>query len=457
MKNIRITVFLLLSYSTAWSQTNTFPSSGNVGIGTTSPSMKLDIVGSGTSTTIARINSGGHANFRQSRGSSAYDGGYLFYTGSALDWRLQESANGSDLHFRDESLGTNVMTFQDNTGNVGIGTTNLASKFSLHAGGSVSNYMRVTNTSTGDGSGNGTLYGIDPSNNAAMWNYENTEMYFGTSNQRRMTINSDGNIGIGTTNLASKFSLHAGGSVSNYMRVTNTSTGDGSGNGTLYGIDPSNNAAMWNYENTEMYFGTSNQRRMTINSDGNIGIGTTNLASKFSLHAGGSVSNYMRVTNTSTGDGSGNGTLYGIDPSNNAAMWNYENTEMYFGTSNQRRMTINPGGSIGIGTITTGTHKLAVEGTIGAREIKVEATGWSDFVFEDNYELRTLEEVEEHINENGHLPEIPSEAEVTENGINLGEMNAKLLQKIEELTLYLIEQHKEIKKLKEKVNRLENE
>ncbi len=63
-------------------------------------------------------------------------------------------------------------------------------------------------------------------------------------------------------------------------------------------------------------------------------------------------------------------------------------------------------------------------------------TGRSDFVFENDYELRTLEEVEQHINEKGRLPEIPSETEVTENGINLGEMNAKLLQKIEELTLY---------------------
>jgi len=68
-----------------------------------------------------------------------------------------------------------------------------------------------------------------------------------------------------------------------------------------------------------------------------------------------------------------------------------------------------------------------------------------------------LEEVENFILENNHLPEIPSEVEVTGNGINLGEMNAKLLQKIEELTLYLIEQNKEIEELKEKVNRLENE
>lgn len=140
------------------------------------------------------------------------------------------------------------------------------------------------------------------------------------------------------------------------------------------------------------------------------------------------------------------------------------------GSSPTTDFYISGGGQVGIGTISTGTHKLAVEGSIGAREIKVEASGWSDFVFENSYDLRTLEEVEQHIKENGHLPEIPSETEVTENGINLGQMDAKLLQKIEELTLYMIDMNKQLKSqsarvqqleqensdLKEKVNSLEN-
>ncbi|MEM7296879.1 MAG: hypothetical protein AAF391_01270 [Bacteroidota bacterium] len=126
-------------------------------------------------------------------------------------------------------------------------------------------------------------------------------------------------------------------------------------------------------------------------------------------------------------------------------------------TVDKTAFVVKSNGNVGIGTTSTGTHKLAVEGTIGAREIKVEASGWSDFVFEKDYKLPTLEEVEKHINDKGHLPEIPSEAEVTENGINLGEMNAKLLQKIEELTLYLIEQNKEIKALKEEVSELKAE
>jgi hypothetical protein len=121
-----------------------------------------------------------------------------------------------------------------------------------------------------------------------------------------------------------------------------------------------------------------------------------------------------------------------------------------FATNSSVKMAINVNGNVGIGTIITGTHKLAVEGSIGAREIKVQTTGWSDFVFKKEYNLPTLEEVEKHIAEKGHLENIPSEEEVLKNGINLGEMNAKLLQKIEELTLYMIEMKKDIIILKTK-------
>ncbi|WP_369012981.1 hypothetical protein [Flavobacterium anhuiense] len=82
-------------------------------------------------------------------------------------------------------------------------------------------------------------------------------------------------------------------------------------------------------------------------------------------------------------------------------------------------------------------------------------TGWSDFVFKKEYNLRTLEEVEKHIVEKGHLENIPCEEEVLKNGINLGEMNAKLLQKIEELTLYMIEMKKENEDVKKR--KLRNE
>jgi hypothetical protein len=100
------------------------------------------------------------------------------------------------------------------------------------------------------------------------------------------------------------------------------------------------------------------------------------------------------------------------------------------------------------------TNALDVNGTIRAKEVKVE-TGWADFVFKEGYRLPSLGEVKQHIEENKHLPGIPSEAEVQENGVNLGEMQAKLLQKIEELTLYVIQQQETIEKQQQMIEVLQ--
>lgn len=91
---------------------------------------------------------------------------------------------------------------------------------------------------------------------------------------------------------------------------------------------------------------------------------------------------------------------------------------------------------------------LGVKGKITSSEVMVKIGGWADFVFENDYRLPSLIEVENHIKENGHLKDIPSANEVAKNGIPLGEMNSKLLQKIEELTLYAISQEKKIEELK---------
>nr|WP_197718722.1 hypothetical protein [Pedobacter schmidteae] len=106
--------------------------------------------------------------------------------------------------------------------------------------------------------------------------------------------------------------------------------------------------------------------------------------------------------------------------------------------------------NVGIGTTDTKGYRLAVNGKIRTHEIKVETANWPDYVFAKDYQLPTLQETEKHIKENGHLPGIPSAEEVKTNGIDLGEMNAKLLQKIEELTLHLINQQKEIELLKKR-------
>ncbi|MBO9675241.1 MAG: hypothetical protein J7577_17470 [Sphingobacteriaceae bacterium] len=110
----------------------------------------------------------------------------------------------------------------------------------------------------------------------------------------------------------------------------------------------------------------------------------------------------------------------------------------------------NAQGNVGIGTLVP-KEKLSVNGNIRAKEIKVEATNWPDYVFQKEYSLTPLPEVEKYINTNGHLPEIPSALEVQKEGIALGELNNTLVKKIEELTLHLIEQNKSIIKQNEKL------
>lgn len=102
--------------------------------------------------------------------------------------------------------------------------------------------------------------------------------------------------------------------------------------------------------------------------------------------------------------------------------------------------------------------KLDVDGLIRAKEVKIESE-WADFVFDKDYKLPSLEDVERHIKEHNRLPEIPSEADVKKEGVNIAEIQVKLLQKIEELTLYVIQQDKEIKALKSVIleqNKVEN-
>ena len=133
------------------------------------------------------------------------------------------------------------------------------------------------------------------------------------------------------------------------------------------------------------------------------------------------VSNILAITtNATSGGGSGN--------------WTLNNQNVYYNT-----------GNVGIGT-TTPDEKLAVNGNIHAKEVRVDLSGWPDYVFTKTYDLRTLKQVAEYIKNKGHLPNIPSAKEVEENGILLGDMNAKLLEKIEELTLYILQQQKKIDK-----------
>ncbi len=321
------------------------------------------------------------------------------------------------------------------------------------------------------------------------------KIWMGLSNGNDFRINKEGggnilltggNVGIGTTSPETELHLvgqfrgiqnNSGNIIGLYL--SNDNTTNNNSNSIYFGSkdtsgDRDNGAIIKtifsNHSSTgvtgNLVFETANNadnpsERLRITGTGNIGIGTSSPAAKLQIINQAQSSSGNTLVLGSTSNGSANLRLgYSTDYS-----WIQSHGSKPLRINelgNNTILNLNSG-NVGIGTTSIGSHKLAVEGSIGAREIKVEASGWSDFVFENDYDLRTLEEVEEHINENGHLPEIPSEAEVTENGINLGEMDAKLLQKIEELTLYMIDMNKrmnqletENQELKEKVNSLEN-
>lgn len=190
-----------------------------------------------------------------------------------------------------------------------------------------------------------------------------------------------------------------------------------------------------------------------VNTNGQVSIGKNTAAMKFDVEGG-----------IRSSDGNDNVTLRSINAENlSEIIWGDDLNDrfrFYYnywnGTAQDKEvMSLLPSGNVGIGT-TTPDSKLAVNGNIHAKEVKVDLTGWPDYVFEGNYILPTLKEVEEHIREKGHLINIPSAKEVEANGVELGEMNKLLLEKLEEQMLYILQlnklleqQGKELDKLKE--------
>jgi len=124
-----------------------------------------------------------------------------------------------------------------------------------------------------------------------------------------------------------------------------------------------------------------------------------------------------------TGDG---WSLSGNDATAAQFIGTKNNVPLLFKTNNVSQMRITTGGEVQV------------------KKLKVTQTGWADYVFEPHYKLRPLSEVEKFINKHGHLPEVPSAKEVTTEGLNVGDNQAVLLKKIEELTLYMIEQNKKL-------------
>ncbi len=215
---------------------------------------------------------------------------------------------------------------------------------------------------------------------------------------------NDGNVGVGTSSPRNKFDVMGDAVI-------------GRSDGSLFVIQT---------PATETRLYTSGGKPIVF-PQGNIGIGTTVPQNK--LHVEGDVI-FGR---------SGGTNLYFQTPTTDARIYAQGGKPILF-----------PQGNIGIGTYSP-THRLSVNGTIKAKEIIVSNSGWADYVFEDDYKLMSIKDLDAYIKTHKHLPNIPNATEVEENGVQLGEVQRLQLEKIEELTLYIIELEKRVEQLEAKL------
>ncbi|MDR0863720.1 MAG: hypothetical protein LBO74_02155 [Candidatus Symbiothrix sp.] len=257
-------------------------------------------------------------------------------------------------------------------------------------------------------------------NSLQFWAYDAVQNCAGGLCANRFTLMDNGNVGIGTMNPTAKLE------VDGTIRATETKIGTG--------------------------WVSGNFRLGDIGDGGNLNVPLGSLTKQYNIDFTGywdSAPDLVGARIAALRHNNWQDNIAGIQSTSLAF---YTNPSGAWTSDLTERMRITPAGNIGIGTMNP-QNLLDVNGTIRAKEVKVE-TGWADFVFNEDYNLRPLSEVNTFIKANKHLPEIPTASEVKSEGVNLGEMQTKLLQKVEELTLYLIQQENTIQELKSEIQEL---
>jgi hypothetical protein len=321
-------------------------SDGNVGIGTNSPAAKLHVDNNGASTTAVRFDAGATPDAIVAYGNNGNKYFELGEVGSTDPGRISLFESGVSKI----QLATNGNSYL-NGGNVGIGTT--SPNYKLTVGGGSINSIQLLSSSTGTGAFDG-LRIWNTGNSVALWNYDNTPTLFGTNNNERMRITSDGNVGIGTTSPNQKLHIVGKGLFTDFVRFNGVTAPDfpididsvdggkalRSTRGTsIFRIDQSNDGPGYigMQSADDLSIQTNNTSKIYITSSGNVGIGTTSPAYKLQVA----------------------GAFY----QNGTSFTNYFDGDTKFGGSNSYSTIVKANGNVGIGT-TSPEYTLDVAGVI---------------------------------------------------------------------------------------------
>lgn len=466
--------FILMSNSLRaqqWIGTNPiYYSVGNVGIGTTTPQKKLDVntginnfISFGSTLTTVGQFSGIHFGYLEYNNAGYRKSGLVF---ELVDVNAAKGKihllNNSSSNSSSATLADAKMTI-DHDGKVGIGTKSPISTLDVFSPSSTMPAFHVFKDGT-----NGQLVELQrfsaPGSTAApifnvaaimaKTNGTNSSQSYlslnpininGTGFVDGLSIYAGGNVGIGTTTPNNKLQVgpNPSGFSGNDLVVSNTTGSLAISNGVANSV------------NYTMLYGSADiaikpgYGKMAIyaNSAGNVGIGSNSITeSRFYIYQSSNTEWAMSVFNDG-GDGKGVKIKGGDGASLTPLLQIDDNL-------NATKFKVLTNGNVGIGT-SNPDHKLDVNGVIHAKEIIVDLNvPGPDYVFEPDYDLPTLTEIETFIKENKHLPEVPSAKEMEANGIKLMEMNVLLLKKVEELTLHLIEQNKKLEKQQVQIDKL---
>ncbi len=329
--------------------------------------------------------------------------------------------------------GTHI--FNNNTGNVGIGTNNPPVKLTLqtpintlgfqHIGGADSIVVTegIGGVSASIGTSTFHAFRINAGGQGRLQIYPTGDVVVGDN-----SVGSIGKLTVKTTNNADGISHIGDGGNILKTRMGGSSAGIGT------------------FSPTHMRIFCNGRSDIFIASaTGNVGIGVNDDNPLFKLDVGGR----MRLRTQSDGNSAG---IWMNNPANTntiafMGVADQVSTGFYGNVSGWGLIMNTNTGNVGIGTLNP-TYKLSVNGDIRTKEVVVEAN-WADYVFDKKYKLSSLDEVEKFIQHNKHLPNIPSAKEVEEKGLHVGDVQKRMMAKIEELTLYMIDANKKIERLEQ--------